>query len=300
MALLAGSFAMSHGPQLMLNPSQWHLLGTRASEKLPEKAELEKETEQVKWQKWQRCMDAIAVLRTEIESLRPDVVVIIGDDQHENILDDNTPPFTLFIGTEAEASTSLKYLGQSKSENRARYAVDGLLGAALLSDLMNAGFDPAYSKRTRYEGGLGHAFARVLKFLTPHLDCRVLPIMVNTYFPPAPSPKRCVQFGRALAAAIRRFPREDRVAVVASGGLSHTKINEALDEEFLDKLLRDDLEGMAQMPASLFVEGTSEILNWIVVAAVADQKAQVIDYQPLYRTKTGVGCAMGFARWKLR
>lgn len=283
----------------MLEPNQWHLLGTRAGEKLPAKPELENETEQVKWSKWQRCMDAIAALRTDLEALRPDVIVIVGDDQHENILDDNTPPFTVFIGPEAEASTSLKYLKQPKSENRARYGVDSQLGAALLIDLMYAGFDPAYSKMTRYEGGLGHAFARVLKFLTPNLNCRILPIMVNTYFPPAPLPQRCVQFGRALAQAIRRAPGDQRVVVVASGGLSHTKINEALDEQFLDKLKRNDVDGMAQMTASLFVEGTSEILNWIVAAAAADKKADIIDYQPLYRTNTGVGCAMGFARWKL-
>jgi catalytic LigB subunit of aromatic ring-opening dioxygenase len=289
---------MSHGPQLMLDPSQWHLLGTRASERLAEKPELEKETEEMKWTKWRRCMDAIGVLRSDLEALRPDVIVIVGDDQHENILDDNTPPFTVFIGAEAEASTSLKYLKQPKSENRARYTVDGPLGAGLLRDLMNTGFDPAYSKMTRYEGGLGHAFARVLKFLTANLNCRILPIMVNTYFPPAPSPQRCVQFGRGLAQAIRRTPGDQRVVVIASGGLSHTKINEALDKQFLEKIERNDVDGMAQMAGSLFVEGTSEILNWIVVAAAADQKAEVIDYQPLYRTKTGVGCAMGFARWK--
>jgi 3-O-methylgallate 3,4-dioxygenase len=299
MAKLTGCLAMSHGPQLMLAPDYWHLLGTRAADKLPEKPELEKETEEVKWTKWRRCMEAIARLRAEIESLHPDVILIVGDDQHENILDDNTPPFTIFIGAEAEASTSLKYLKQPKSENRTRYLVDGDLATALLSNLMDAGFDPAYSKKTRYEGGLGHAFARVLKFLTPNANCRVLPIMVNTYFPPAPSPKRCVDFGRALAGAVRRTGGGQRVIVVASGGLSHTKINEALDEEFLDNLKHNQVERMAQMAPALFVEGTSEILNWIVVAAAADQQADIVDYQPLYRTKTGVGCAMGFARWGL-
>jgi 3-O-methylgallate 3,4-dioxygenase len=79
--------------------------------------------------------------------------------------------------------------------------------------------------------------------------------------------------------------------------LSHTKINEALDEEVLDNLKGNRVERLAEMPASLFVEGTSEILNWIVVAAAADKPAEVIEYQPLYRTNTGVGCAMGFARW---
>jgi hypothetical protein len=56
---------------------------------------------------------------------------------------------------------------------------------------------------------------------------------------------------------------------------------------------------MSTMPAEILVEGTSEIRNWIVAAAAADQPGEMIDYQPLYRTTTGVGCAMGFAYWGL-
>ena len=291
---------MSHGPQLMLEPEHWNLLRMREFEKLPAKPELESETDEVKRQKWHHCMDAIAKLRQKLEALRPDVTIVIGDDQHENILDDNTPPFTIFIGDEAEATTSLRYLNQAKSDNRTRYDIDSKLAKGLLADLMDNGFDPAYSKMTRYEGGLGHAFARVLKFLIPDADSRVVPIMVNTYFPPAPSAKRCVQFGRALAEAIRRDPGTQRIVIVGSGGLSHTKIDERLDAEFLDLVKRNDLESMAAMPSALFVEGTSEILNWIATAAAADDAGEIIDYQPLYRSKTGVGCAMGFAYWNLQ
>jgi hypothetical protein len=300
MANLVGCFAMSHGPQLMLEPKHWNLLRLREAEKLPEKPELESETDEVKWQKWRHCMDAIAKLRQKLQALHPDVAIVIGDDQHENILDDNTPPFTIFIGDEAEATTSLRYLNQAKSDNRTRYDIDSELAKGLLADLMNNGFDPAYSKMTRYDGGLGHAFARVLKFLLPGTSCRVVPIMVNTYFPPAPSAKRCVQFGRALAAAIRRDPGTHRVVIVGSGGLSHTKIDERLDGEFLEFVKRNDLASMAAIPAALFVEGTSEILNWIATAAAADHPGEVIEYQPLYRSKTGVGCAMGFACWNLQ
>ena len=72
----------------------------------------------------------------------------------------------------------------------------------------------------------------MLKFLVPENNCRVIPVMVNTYYPPAPSAKRCLQFGQTLAALIRQFPSDDRVVIAASGGLSHTKIDEALDQSF--------------------------------------------------------------------
>jgi 3-O-methylgallate 3,4-dioxygenase len=298
MANLVGCVAMSHAPQLMLDPGNWHLLQTRQSENLPEKPGLANETDEVKWTKWRGCMAAIEKLRRRIEDLDPDVLIVVGDDQHENLVDDNMPPFTIYMGEEAEASVSLRYLDQPRSTNRAKYRIDTRLAEALITGLMDQGFDPAYSKKTRYEGGLGHAFARVLKFLLPAAGCRVIPIMVNTYYPPAPSAKRCLQFGQTLASLIRRYPGNERVVIAASGGLSHTKIDETLDAGFLSALRNNDTAYMIAMPSSVFREGTSEILNWIVVAGAADRKGQVVDYFPLYRTRTGVGCAMGFAYWE--
>ena len=297
MAEIVGCLAMSHAPQLMLNPDQWGLLNTRSWDPLPVRPELERETMEVKWAKWKRCMAAIDQLREKLAALAPDTIVVVGDDQHENLLDDNMPPFTLFVGKEAEASVSLKYLNQPKSENRTRYRVDDALAVSLIDGLMNEGFDPAYSRTTRYEGGLGHAFARALKFLMPEPRSAIVPIMVNTYYPPAPSAKRCFQFGRALASAIRAFAERRRVVIVGSGGLSHTKIDERLDRSLLQALEKNDRRFLENMSASALVEGTSEIRNWIVTAAAADRPATLVDYAPLYRTATGVGCAMGFAVW---
>jgi Catalytic LigB subunit of aromatic ring-opening dioxygenase len=299
MANLVGCVALSHGPQLMLDPDHWHLLATRASEQLPDKPGLESETQEVQWTKWNGCVEAIGKLREKIDALRPNVLIVVGDDQHENLIDDNMPPFTIYMGEEAEASVSLRYLKQARSENRTRYHVDAKMAEALVKGLMDAGFDPSYSKQTRYDGGLGHAFARVLKFLIPEPKYRVIPVMVNTYYPPAPSAKRCLQFGQALAAIIRQYPSQDRVVLVASGGLSHTKIDEDLDRRFIRALETNETDYMSTMPSSVFREGTSEILNWIVIAGAANQKGTMVNYSPLYRTRTGVGCAMGFAHWDL-
>ncbi len=290
---------MSHAPQLMLDPDHWYLLRNRKGENLPDKPGWENETPEVKWNKWRGCMSAIETLRRKIEALRPDILIVVGDDQHENLVDDNMPPFTIFIGKDAEASVSLRYLNQAKSENRTKYEIDAQLGEALVTGLMDEGFDPSYSKMTRYEGGLGHAFARVLKFLIPEQKCRVIPVMVNTYYPPAPSARRCLQFGQALASIIHRYPSQDRVVLAASGGLSHTKIDEPLDLRFIEALEGNDTAHMSAMPSSIFREGTSEILNWIVIAGAANRQGTMVNYSPLYRTRTGVGCAMGFAYWDL-
>jgi hypothetical protein len=299
MAILIGCMAMSHGPQLMLNPDQWGLLRTRASEHLAEKPELQKDPDEVRWSKWRRCMEAIGVLRKRLDDWRADVVVVIGDDQHENLLDDAMPPFTIFIGERVEASTSLQYLKEPRSANRTSYAVDATLGSGCIAGLMDRGFDPAYARETRYDGGLGHAFARPLRFLMPDRPCRIVPIMVNTYYPPVPAAKRCVEFGQALSSVIRQYPSGDRVVILGSGGLSHTKIDEDLDDRFLHALKNNDIASMSALPSALLTEGTSEIRNWIVTAAAAGRAGELVEYLPLYRTTTGVGCAMGFAYWDL-
>lgn len=297
MAEIVASLAMSHAPQLMLNPDQWGLLNTRSWDPLPVRPELESETIEVKWKKWKRCMAAIDQLRQKLEALAPDTLVLVGDDQHENLIEDNMPPFSVFIGKEVEASTSLRYLNQPRTENRTRYKVDDALALGILNGLMEDGFDPAYSRKTRYDGGLGHAFARVLKFLTPDARFSIVPIMVNTYYPPAPSAKRCVQFGKAVAKAIQGFSESRRVVVIGSGGLSHTKIDLGLDRGLIQALEKNDQKFLQEMSSAALIEGTSEIRNWIVTAAAADRPATIIDYQPLYRTPNGVGCAMGFAAW---
>jgi aromatic ring-opening dioxygenase catalytic subunit (LigB family) len=298
-AELVGCLAMSHAPQLMLPPEQWHLLNNRSGESLPERPELQSITLEQKREQWNACMAAIDRLRGGLAELRPDTVVIVGDDQHENFVDDGMPPFTVYMGDEVEGSVSLRYTKQSFTDNRTRYRVDVPLALHLVENLMETGFDPAYCKQTRYEGGIGHAFARPFKFLVPDANVAVVPVMMNTYYPPVPSAKRCIQFGQALAEVIQCFPEPRRVALVASGGLSHTKIREDLDASFLRALGDGDLGYMAAMSPADLVEGTSEIRNWIVVAAAAaGRKFELLHYAPLYRTVTGVGCAMGFARWQ--
>jgi len=79
--------------------------------------------------------------------------------------------------------------------------------------------------------------------------------------------------------------------------LSRTKIEERLDAEVIQALEKNDQGFLQSMESSVLIEGTSEIRNWIVTAAAADRPATMIDYQPLYRTPNGVGCAMGFAAW---
>jgi AmmeMemoRadiSam system protein B len=146
---------------------------------------------------------------------------------------------------------------------------------------------------------MGHAFSFVYGRLMHGKAVPTVPVMVNTYYPPnQPTPKRCYELGRTVRAAIESWPSDARVAVVASGGLSHFVIDEELDHQVIDALQRKNVEAIYALPRKRMNSGTSEIRNWLVTAgAVEHLDMKLIDYVPCYRSPAGTGCAMGFAQW---
>ena len=107
-----------------------------------------------------------------------------------------------------------------------------------------------------------------------------------------------MRLGEALRTAIESTSGDERVVVVASGGLSHFVVDEALDERVLDGVRTGKTEELAQISPILLQAGSSEIRNWItVVAAMNGAGASWHDYAPCYRSPAGTGCGMGFAVW---
>jgi AmmeMemoRadiSam system protein B len=124
--------------------------------------------------------------------------------------------------------------------------------------------------------------------------------MLNTYYPPnQPTPRRCYAMGQALYQAIESWPNNSRVAVIASGGLSHFVVDEALDQLTITAMQNKDATALSTLPQERLNSGNSEIRNWIAVAgAVEHLDMQLIDYVPCYRSPAGTGCAMAFAQWR--
>jgi 3-O-methylgallate 3,4-dioxygenase len=125
-------------------------------------------------------------------------------------------------------------------------------------------------------------------------------VVLNTYYPPnQPRPRRCYRFGQTLRSAIERWPRDERIGIIASGGLSHFTIDEGLDRLVLESLRDSNEEALAAIPVAKLNSGSSEIRNWIVVAGAAEKlETQWQEYVPLYRSPAGTGCGMGFAVWR--
>ena len=248
-----------------------------------------------------RCDSAIAALREQLARWSPDTIVIVGDDQHENLLDDNMPPFSIFVGDEVDATRKYRYFGTETRGQVTRYKVNAPLAQELHRRPDGRGISIRHGRARRASrAGSAMPSGGCSNSWRPGNNAAIVPVMVNTYFPPAPSAARCVAFGRALGAAVRASGAARRVVLVGSGGLSHTKIDEGLDRDFIAALESNDLDFMASIGNETLTAGTSEIRNWMIVAGAAGAGGAMVDYVPCYRQANGVGCAMGFARWESR
>ena len=317
MAKVVLGIGTSHGPQLGIPAEKWHLLREKdETDKRMNFAELarnarpgiEKEITEEKWkQKFDDCMKALAVLKETLYRTSPDVLVIVGDDQHENLLDDNMPVFCIYRGASVKAvdRSDRRSVAWKAAEEDGRvlnlksFTCAPELADHLIHYLIDEGFDLASSNQLKPQIGLGHAFKNVYSQVMHDGRFPIVPFMVNTFFPPnQPTPRRCYSLGQALRNAIEAWDGDKRVAVVASGGLSHVIIDEELDQITLEGLQNKDKEKLYSLPVEKLVHGNSEIRNWVVLAGVTeDMDMKLVDYVPCYRSIAGTGCAMGFAQW---
>ena len=129
-----------------------------------------------------------------------------------------------------------------------------------------------------------------------------VPVILNVHFPHnVPRNQRCMDLGRAITKAIGSFDGYKRVAVMASGGLTHFVVDEDLDKKVLTAMETGDEAALVGIPENYFKVGTAEIKNWYpVIAAMnaAGKKYNLVDYVPCYRSEAGTGCSMGFVYWE--
>ena len=257
------------------------------------------------------AQSALDRLAAELAAERPDVVMIVGDDQHELFDVGNMPAVSIFYGDEATTHTFgqrsigdpefMRVLAEGYAMDRHhQFACDRELACDLIRHLIEDGIDIAVSSQVSAPDthGFGHAYGFVLKRLMANVRAAILPVMLNCYYPPnQPTPARCYAIGRALRAAIESSELGRRVAVVASGGLSHFVTNEELDRRVLDALETGHTSDLSRLPVELLNSGSSEIRNWIAVAAMFEGvKADWAEYLPVYRTVAGTGIGLAFAR----
>ena len=253
---------------------------------------------------------AIARLGATLAEAALDAVIVIGDDQGEWFSADNQPALCVYWGDRVESlpppvermapSLRLAYWGYYGDGTNRTYPVDAALGRHLVETLTREhAFDVAHIRVQPRHGPLGHAWSFVHQRLMGNAVVPMVPVLLNTYFPPnQPTPKRCYQLGRAIRQAVHAWAPAGRIGVIASGGLSHFVVDEALDRHVLEILAKRDVEAVAALPLAQLESGSSEIRNWIAAAgALEGLDMRLVDYLPCYRSEAGTGCGMAFAVW---
>jgi OH-DDVA oxygenase/3-O-methylgallate 3,4-dioxygenase len=258
------------------------------------------------------CEQAIGRIAEAFERARVEVAVIMGNDEDEIFLDDIRPAITVFTGPTLWSQPMVS--SQSIANVAERYHHPGgyteypghpLLARELVMRAVKDGFDVATSdvlpNRHARASGIGQSFAFIYRQIMRGRVIPNVPVIFNTFFPPnQPPARRCFEFGRAVGRAVRAWTAEMRVAIVASGGMSHFVIDEELDQTVLQALRDRDGDALCSIDEGLLQSGSSELKNWIAAAGAlfdSDLAGSVLDYQPCYRSESGSGAAYGFVLW---
>lgn len=221
-----------------------------------------------------RVHAAYARVRERLTAARPDALAVIGGDHIEGFFLDGVPAFAVHVGRQAAGAFG-----------RYRYAfpVHEPLARAIVEQSIERDFDLAYTQAVP----LDYAFYVPLHFTMPEPAVPIVPLYVNVDLPPQPTPRRCHAWGRTLRAIFDGRP--ERVALLASGGMSHypgTDRYASPDFAWDRRLLAALAEGRGAESARLTGEeldraGNVELRTWItLLGAVGETRAEVLCYEP--------------------
>lgn len=249
-------------------------------------------------------IDGFDRVRTEIDAFAPDLVLIWGDDQHENFRRDLIPPFAVLAYDDLEVEP----WRDARQPNFWDEPADTVrlvrghpeAGRWLATALLDAGVDVAYAYEPLHHRGFAHAFLNTVLFLDHRrsgFDVPVLCMPVNCYGrkviaaagafkpfgtplrldPPSPPPWRLMDVGAATVRALQASPW--RVSVVASSSWSHAFLvdhnwrlrpDTDADRALYDALVAGDWDRWATVTtAEIEHAGQQEVLNWFVLAGAA-------------------------------
>ncbi len=334
MATIVGGIAASHGPLLCTPPSLWHLRASAdrknsghwfRGQQLAYDALLELRNpgfdEQIRSDHQENayaaCQRSLDTLASRFEAMNADHVLIIGNDQREVFKEDLTPALLVYTGEAIEnvplSPERLAKLppGVAQAEE-GHCPPDGAVYRGLPSEaarlaalLSEEGFDVATSARlprgADRQEGVPHAFGFIYRRILRDAPPPSIPIFVNVGVAPNQvRVPRTLAFGAALGRAVGQLPGDARVALIASGGLSHFVVDEEFDRRVLAALDPLDTAACEAMPESWFSSNTAEIKTWLVLAAAmkeAGLHADLREYTACYRTPAGTGSGMGFVAW---
>lgn len=241
----------------------------------------------------------------KMEALKPDVVIGVANDHLLNTPLSHVPDF--LVGTGAHWQGPAPWFRDWL--NVPDYEITGHpdLAKAIVRESAKAGINHAFTDTLLFDDN----WSVPLKFLFPRYDVKFVPMHMNCIVPPLPSAQHCLRVGQTLAQLIERFPGNERVVLMATGGLSHDpggkdyfEVHETFDRWFLELLEEGDL---SKIERELTFEklltggdgGAGELLAWLVALGAAahhgKKQAETVFYVP----SVPMRCGMGGSYWEL-
>jgi hypothetical protein len=228
-----------------------------------------------------------------LHAARPDLLVMFVNDHLQNFAYDNLPAFCIGLAGSYEAPSeggaAFMRIPARTLHGNPEWAM------ALLEAGLAAGIDFAYSHDIESWDELSVP----LHFLMPDGEVPLVTVYTNCAAPPLPTPRRCHQVGAFVGDFIRSRPSGERVALVATGGISHWvgtpetgRINPEFDLRVLDHVARGDIEPLTRLTWEEIERdggnGGQEIRNWIaLLGAVPGWKGDVLAYEGVAEWITG-------------
>jgi protocatechuate 4,5-dioxygenase beta chain len=219
---------------------------------------------------WKPLFDGYQPAREWMAQNKPDIAIIIYNDHANGVDLDIVPTFAI--------GTADRY--EIADEGFGKRPVPDVIGAPDLSQhLVKSLVDEGFDLTVFQELDVDHGLTVPLSIFCPDpgdaWPCAVVPILVNVIQYPQPTAARCLALGEALGRAIRSFPKDLKVAVFGTGGMSHQLagaraglINEKFDRMFLETIETDPAALAALSREDYIREAGSEgieLIMWLVM-----------------------------------
>jgi gallate dioxygenase len=245
---------------------------------------------------WAPIFEAFKPIQRWIAEKKPDVLFIIYNDHVTSFFFDHYSAFALGIDDRYEVADEGGG-ARALPPVTGHAALSHHIGAALMADEFDMSF---FQDKT-----LDHGCFSPLSMMCPHKPewpVSIVPLQVGVLQFPIPSALRCWKLGQSLRRAIESYPEDLKVAIVATGGLSHQVHGEragfnntAWDEQFLDLIERDPIK-LTQMTLADYarlggVEG-AEVIMWLVMRGALSSNIRKIHQTYYLPTMTGIATAI--------
>ncbi|WP_165313943.1 gallate dioxygenase [Vibrio ziniensis] len=228
---------------------------------------------------WKPIFTGFQVVQEWVEKQNIDVLFMIFNDHITSFFFDHYSPFVLGVDDEYRPADEG---GGARNYPAVKGHVE--LSRHIAQSLVADEFDLSVFQKKP----LDHGCFSPLSMISPQVDGwkgHIVPLQVGVLQFPIPNAKRCYKLGKSLRKAIESFPDPElRVAVVATGGLSHQVHGERCgfnnvewDQRFLE-LLEHAPEELVQMRLAEYAElggmEGAEVIMWLIMRGALSDKVR--------------------------